>query len=117
MERMDAKNVTYEGIELFGKPAILTDWRIDRNTVPKGFYAYDIRHDDDTWRYPVQMADNILVNFYGTVSVNEKVKLSKDGKRDMDTEDMGYTGDSQTLQEYMKQHPSLKKRSNPEKGR
>ena len=117
MERMDAKNVTYEGIELFGKPAIYTDWRIDRNTVPKGFYAYDLCYSDDTWSYPTQIAEYILLHFFGTVIISEKVELQEDKKRDMDRADMGFTGKSHTLMEYMEKHPPQPVRSTPLKNR
>ena len=36
----------YEYIELFGKPGLFTNARIDRDTVPEGWYAYDLRGSD-----------------------------------------------------------------------
>ncbi|MDD3231514.1 MAG: hypothetical protein PHE09_20235 [Oscillospiraceae bacterium] len=35
-----------DNAELFGKSALYTSLRIDRSTVPKGFYCYDLRSSD-----------------------------------------------------------------------
>ena len=38
----------YENIWLFSRPALFSNGRVDRDTLPKGLYAYDLRgHDDD----------------------------------------------------------------------
>ena len=33
-------------IELLGKPALFSDSRVDRSTVPDGWYVYDLRGSD-----------------------------------------------------------------------
>lgn len=52
----------------------ITNHRIDRTTVPEGFYAYDIRHDED-WGNPCTIEPNILVNHYGTILTNRPVEF------------------------------------------
>lgn len=37
----------YEEITVCGKPALFTNFRIKRDTVPDSLYVYDVRHDDD----------------------------------------------------------------------
>ncbi len=47
MTKANAMEESFEEVTIFGKPAIFTSLRIDRNTIPRGYYAYEIRHDDD----------------------------------------------------------------------
>ena len=37
----------FELIEIYGKPAMFTNGRIDRFTVPEGWYCYDLRGSDN----------------------------------------------------------------------
>lgn len=46
----------YEEITVCGKPALFTNFRIKRDTVPDGLYAYDVRHDDDCRGIPCEIA-------------------------------------------------------------
>ena len=46
-------NETFESMTINDTPALFTDMRIDRNAVPEGLYAYDIRESDGdgkSWR-------------------------------------------------------------------
>ena len=36
-------NETFESMTINDMPSLFTDMRIDRNAVPEGLYAYDIR--------------------------------------------------------------------------
>ena len=52
-------NETFESMTINDTPALFTDMRIDRNAVPEGLYAYDIRESDDGdrlegWRSEVE---------------------------------------------------------------
>lgn len=38
---------SFDSMTVNGIPALLTNFRIDRNVVPEGLYAYDIRESDD----------------------------------------------------------------------
>lgn len=38
---VNAKTEEFQQLELFGKYALFTNGRIDRSTVPKGWYCYD----------------------------------------------------------------------------
>ncbi|MDR3278010.1 MAG: hypothetical protein LBT12_04485 [Oscillospiraceae bacterium] len=44
--KMNIHEHEFDLVEICGKPALYTVSRIDRNTVPKGWYAYDLRHGD-----------------------------------------------------------------------
>ena len=59
---------------------------------------YEIRHDDDGQGDPVQIANWILVNFWGTLLVKEPFELEPASNNntylDIDPEnDWGYTGE------------------------
>ena len=43
MKLMDARKETFDHIELFDAPAMFTNLRIDRSTVPEGLFCYDVR--------------------------------------------------------------------------
>ena len=49
MDRYDARK------EIFDTLALFSSGRIQRESVPKGFYCYEVRHDDecmgDDWGY------------------------------------------------------------------
>lgn len=112
MARCNAMEETYTEIEVLGKPALFHDLRIDRNTVPKGLYLYEVRYDDEGWGDPVQIAKGILVNHFGTILTREPIKLPPDGYLDIDPEkDWNYAGgDCRTISEFMKQYPPVKQK-------
>ena len=49
---------------------LFTCLRVDRDTVPQGMYMYEVRHDDDQQGEPVQIANWIMVNHWGTLISN-----------------------------------------------
>lgn len=103
---------TYIEIFLFGKPALFNDMRIERESVPKGLYQYEVRHDDDGCGDPVQIANGIMVNHFGTILTREPLKLPADGYLDIDPEkdwDWG-TGDNFTIQEFLEKFPPKKEK-------
>lgn len=117
MFRKDAMDEVYEEVMVFGKPMLFTCLRIDRNTVPKGMYLYEVRHDDNQRGDPVQVANWIMVNHWGTLISNQPIKLEKspavnNAYRDIDPEtDWNYEGVDSTLKEYMKKHPPKKEKN------
>lgn len=117
MFRKNAMDEVYEEVTVFGKPMLFTCLRIDRDTVPKGMYMYEVRHDDDQQGDPVQMANWIMVNHWGTLISNQPIKLEKsptvnNAYRDIDPEtDWNYEGVDSTLKEYMEKHPPKKEKN------
>lgn len=86
MERLNAMKENYTEIYVKGKPALFTDMRLDRSTIPEGLYLYEIRHADEDWCDPVQIAQGILVNFFGSILTLEPITLPADGRLDIDSE-------------------------------
>jgi hypothetical protein len=71
MERLNMMSVAWEKVAVLGKVGFFTDWRIDRNSIPDGWYFYEVRHADNDWCEPVEVALGVLVNFWGTLITKE----------------------------------------------
>jgi len=107
MPRADAMTDTYQEVEVFHKPALFTNGRIDASTVPKGYHLYELRHDDDCQGDVVQIARNIVVNHWGSIIVRDEIKLPEDGYLDTDPDCMNYgAGDCHTMAEFMAKYGS-----------
>lgn len=109
MARYDAMKERYSKIRILGKQALFTSMRLERNTVPAGFYLYEVRHDDDGIGDPVQIARGILVNHWGTILTTEPIDIPEDGYLDIDPEkDWDYLDeDSCSLKDFMKRSVEL----------
>ena len=109
--RVNAMTEKYENVTVFGHPMLFTCARVDRDTVPKGLYLYEVRHDDDQQGIPVQIANWIMVNHWGTLISNKPIRLEPSERvsnayRDIDPEeDWNYEGSVATIKEYMEKNP------------
>lgn len=54
-----------------------TNFRVDRNTVPKDWYAYDIRTDDNGGGTFCTLESHVLVNHGGTFLTQKEIKFNK----------------------------------------
>lgn len=77
MARVNAKEVGWEKVEVLGREGLFTCLRVDRNTVPEGWYMYEVRHDDECHGEPVEIALWVMVNHWGTLLVKEPFDLEK----------------------------------------
>lgn len=64
MSRHDANRLTYDEVTIFDVPALFTDLRVDRSTVPDGVYRYEVRYSDEYGGEPVELARGIIVDFF-----------------------------------------------------
>lgn len=114
--RQDAMKEVFEEVTVMDKPMLFTCQRIDRATVPKGLYLYEVRHDDDMRGDPVQIANWIMANHWGTLISSEPLRLKpsravNNAYLDIDPEnDWNYEGVEATISEYMEQHPPKKEK-------
>lgn len=92
--RKNANEIIYDEITILGTPALFTDWRVDRSTVPPSMFLYEVRHADEDWGDPCQLSRGILVNFYGSVLTSEPMELSERGYLDFDNKDWIYVEDN-----------------------
>ena len=65
---VNARTEEFQHIEVFDKPALFTNGRIARDTVPKGWYCYDIRGSDDDPGEMFLIFSAILTNTWWTTS-------------------------------------------------
>ena len=115
--RQDAMKETFEEVTVLGKPMLFTCLRVDRDTVPKGMYLYEVRHDDDGRGDPVQIAKWVMVNHWGTLISNSPIRLDSyktenNAFRDIEPEkDWHYEGVDSTVKEYLVRHPPKKEKN------
>lgn len=102
--RYHAEELRYERVRIFEKEAFFTCDRIQEDSVPEGLYQYEVRHDDDGFDNPVQIARGILVNFYGSLLCRDKLEdEKKQGSIYLSEEDWCWTADrSITLDELLR---------------
>lgn len=100
---MDAATEQFEHIELFGKPALFTNARIDKNTVPLGLYCYDLRGSDRDPGNPVTLETHVAVNHAGTVLTPDKVKIPKAGYKPL-KDGLNFLGDELSLEQFCQEH-------------
>ena len=109
--RVNAMTEKFEDVTVLGHPMLFTCARVDRDTVPEGLYMYEVRHDDDQQGDPVQIANWIMVNHWGTLITNKPLRLEPSERinnayRDIDPEeDWNYEGSVTTVKEYMEKNP------------
>lgn len=109
--QFDEAEELYEEIELFGKLVLFTCLRVDRTTVPKGLYAYDIRETDGFSGIPCEIGKRVSVNHMGTILTREPIKGLTNGFRSITEADLNFgTGDCSTIRDYMKKYPPIKVR-------
>ena len=101
---VNARTEEFQHIEVFDKPALFTNGRIARDTVPKGWYCYDIRGSDDDPGELCYMEENVVVNHAGSVLMPEKLAMSKSGRLDV-RDELGFLDEgNMTLREFCEAH-------------
>ena len=69
---------SFDSMTVNGIPALFTNFRIDRNVVPEGLHAYDIRESDDGGRFAT-IEPEVMVNHAGTILTREKLVMGENG--------------------------------------
>ena len=97
----NARELTYEKLDLLGQTALFTCLRVDRDTVPENMHAYDLRHDDECQGIICEIAPFICVNHWGTILCREPIALTDDRRRYVTEDDYSYTGEELTFDEFL----------------
>lgn len=100
---VDATKELFEHVELFGKPALFTDSRIDVSTVPLGFYCYDLRGSDNDPGRPVTLELHVGVNHAGTVLTPQKVKIPESGYKRL-KDGLNFLGEEISLEQFCREY-------------
>lgn len=87
MYPLDAQKECFEAVEILGVPGLFTTERINRATIPKGMYAYDMQTCEEDWGRPGLLARWIMVEHFGTVLTASPILLPESGYRDLEPGD------------------------------
>ena len=102
---VDARNEEYEHVELFGKPALFTDSRISRFTVPRGWFCYDLRGSDYDPGKPIMVENHVIVNHAGSILTPNDLKLErKKDKRIRVRDGLNFLGECLSLEQFCEEH-------------
>ena len=106
----DAKKVTYQEVTILNRPALFTERRLDKSTVPEGLYRYELRHGDEDWGDPVSLSRNIIVNYCGAVLTREPFQLPTEGWIPLESDSLSFRdGGCRTLADFQRRYPVSKK--------
>ena len=101
---VNARTEEFQHIEVFDKPALFTNGRIAHDTVPKGWYRYDIRGSDYDPGELCYMEENVVVNHAGSVLMPEKLAIPESGYLDV-RDELDFLGEgNMTLSEFCEAH-------------
>ena len=102
---IDARKETYEHVELFGKPALFTDSRISRFTVPRGWFCYDLRGSDYDPGRPIMVESCVVVNHAGSILTPTDLKLKQRKDNRIRIRDgLNFLGECLTLEQFCEEH-------------
>jgi len=102
---------SFEEVYVLGKRMLFTDIRIDRESVPKGLYMYEVSHSDADWSEPFQIGRGIHLNFYGTLISNCPILLDSGSLRNLGHGDWSFEGSEAIVEEYYERYPPLRSRA------
>lgn len=100
MKFVNADEASYESFEILGQEALFTSLRINKETLPIGLYAYDLRDDDYCSGTPSELKTFVMVNHWGTVIVKNPIAGAERGII-ITTDDYNYVGGDETLEEFL----------------
>jgi len=84
--RLRANEADYTQIVIKGIPSLFTETRVVRDSVPEGFYLYEVRYDEAGLGDPVQIGRCVITNFLGSLLASEELELPWGGYLDIDPE-------------------------------
>ena len=90
----------YQVVELFGKPALFSNGRIDRDKLPEGLYVYDLRGSDYDPGMPVTLESHVTVNHAASVITAAPIELPEQGFLYLGEDGLNFTGGEQTVKEF-----------------
>ena len=104
---VNARTEKYQHFELFDKFALFTNARIDRSTVPDGWYCYDFRGSDDDPGELCYIERSVVVNYAGSVLMPEKLEFPASGRLNA-RDEFGFLDEGDmTLREFCEMHQIL----------
>ena len=94
---------SYEEIEIFGQPALYSNWRL--TDVPDGLFRYDLRGSDDDPGEPICVERNVVVNHAASIITDKPIALPEEGRIFLTEENgLNFMGEEMTIREFFQQH-------------
>ena len=97
---MNILEETFETIEINDLQALFTNSRINRNSLPEGTFAYDIRESDDGETFAT-IEKQVIVNHAGTIITRQEIPMTCGDYAPV--EDYNLIGEETTYQEWNNQ--------------
>ena len=76
--QLDYWQEKFTKVRICGIECEFSDMRIDRSSVPKGKYRYEVADDDESQGDPARIRHSIMVNFFGTLVSDVPLPLVND---------------------------------------
>lgn len=83
MYPINASTETFEAVEILTVPGLFTTLRVDRSTLPKWMYLYEMQTDPEDWSQPCLLGRHITVEHFGTVLTASPLPLPPSGYVDL----------------------------------
>ena len=94
---------SYEEIEIFGQPALYSNWRL--TDVQEGLFRYDLRGSDDDPGEPICVERNVVVNHAASIITAKPIALPEEGRIFLTEENgINFMGGEMTIREFFQQH-------------
>ena len=77
--RLDYTKETFSKVSVCGILCEFSDMRIDRSTVPKEKFQYEVAGDDESGGDPARIQWGIMVNIFGTLISDEPLPIGDNG--------------------------------------
>lgn len=98
----NAMEERFDVVEIFGHVALFGNFRIDHDTVPEGWFCYDLRGSDEDPGMPATLEPYVVVNHAGTILAPESIWIDQEkGFRELGGE-LEFLGEETTLTEFCK---------------
>lgn len=93
MKPVHFNSADFDAFEINNIPALFTNQRIDRTTIPLGYSAYDIRSGETTDFATIE--HHVTVDHTGTVIVKRAIEFN--GADFVEIDDYNFTGEEPSL--------------------
>lgn len=98
---INANEDTYELVMADQYLVLFTNARINRDSVPKELFCYDVRHDDEGRGIACEIKPYVLVNHWGTILSKTEIPMP-DGYLILE-DDFDYLGVSMDIETFLKE--------------
>ena len=89
--------------ELFGNPVLFTNWLIQRDTIPKDWYCYDLRGTRQSPNVKIALVDKTARYHAGTVLSPTPLKRKETASRRVNSA-FHLLGEEMTLEQFCEEH-------------